>query len=585
MSTVTAQAKSVSQPLVRPGRQWLAPALFFGALWFVLCRHLGVEWSYNEQYNYGWFVPFFVAYLLWLRWTEGRAQSRPLRAGTAQRPSLRFIAAAAALLALVLLLPIRLFEIGNPGWRPLDWFHTCVVVGLTLLAIWAAGGRAWVTYFAFPILFFFVAVPWFNTIEEPIIQGLMRAAANIATEGLNAFGTPAQVEGSVIRINNGIVGVNEACSGVRSLQTSIMIGLLFGELYLLPVGRRVLLIVCTLALALIANCARSFFLVWVAAANGLPAMEKLHDLAGYAILLLVFAGAVLFARKLKSRNSRGENGISNSERESQPQSNVSHSAFRIPRSTFLLSPFSFLLFFSWLIAIEVAAESWYRAHERDLIPQPQWSVRWPTTAPRFHDIKLDERSRRLLRYDEGRGATWTEEPTLEPISTAADQSMSNRQGATAYLLYFFRWHPGQNNALLASVHRPDVCLPATGWEQTADHGVRYYRIDGSLAVPFRHFEFSHPAPGGGRQHAHAFYCLWEDRTKRGQDATTGDDALARGASEWTLAERWRVVAEGRRHLGQQAMELVLGNASKIDAHEAEERFTRLVANLIEPPKR
>jgi len=32
-----------------------------GALWFVLCRHLSGEWAINEQYNYGWFVPFFCA--------------------------------------------------------------------------------------------------------------------------------------------------------------------------------------------------------------------------------------------------------------------------------------------------------------------------------------------------------------------------------------------------------------------------------------------------------------------------------------------------------------------------------------------
>ena len=35
--------------------------VFLGLLWFVLCRHLSGEWRINEQYNYGWFVPFFAA--------------------------------------------------------------------------------------------------------------------------------------------------------------------------------------------------------------------------------------------------------------------------------------------------------------------------------------------------------------------------------------------------------------------------------------------------------------------------------------------------------------------------------------------
>src|SRR6266446_7218946 len=41
-----------------------------GALWFILFRQLSNEWSINEQYNYGWFVPFFALFLFWLRWQD-----------------------------------------------------------------------------------------------------------------------------------------------------------------------------------------------------------------------------------------------------------------------------------------------------------------------------------------------------------------------------------------------------------------------------------------------------------------------------------------------------------------------------------
>ena len=46
----------------------ISGGLFLAALWFILCRHLSGEWTFNEQYNYGWFVPFFALLLLWLRW-------------------------------------------------------------------------------------------------------------------------------------------------------------------------------------------------------------------------------------------------------------------------------------------------------------------------------------------------------------------------------------------------------------------------------------------------------------------------------------------------------------------------------------
>src|SRR5438552_18515657 len=95
--------------------------LFVAALWFGLCRELSGEWSINEQYNFGWFVPFFALYLFWLRWLdrpapEVRSQKLEVRS--------RLVAAIIGLAALLLLLPIRLFEIGTPEWRPLGWIHT-----------------------------------------------------------------------------------------------------------------------------------------------------------------------------------------------------------------------------------------------------------------------------------------------------------------------------------------------------------------------------------------------------------------------------------------------------------------------------
>src|SRR5262245_1642026 len=106
--------------------------LFLAALWFGLCRELSGEWSVNEQYSFGWFVPFFALYLFWLRW-----QDRPrteIRKGQTIAAAL-----AIAVAALLLLLPVRLFEIANPEWRLLAWVHAAAVVVLTLLLIWWAG--------------------------------------------------------------------------------------------------------------------------------------------------------------------------------------------------------------------------------------------------------------------------------------------------------------------------------------------------------------------------------------------------------------------------------------------------------------
>src|SRR6266513_464207 len=124
--------------------------LFLAALWFVLCRQLSGEWSVNEQYSYGWFVPLFAAFLFWLRWED-----RPTAESRKEKVESRKwgVAIGIAILALLVLFPVRLFEVANPDWRPVDWIHAAAVVALTLVVIWAAGGWAWVRHFAFPVCF------------------------------------------------------------------------------------------------------------------------------------------------------------------------------------------------------------------------------------------------------------------------------------------------------------------------------------------------------------------------------------------------------------------------------------------------
>ena len=625
-SSVIATTSSLEQSPAKVGGPYpfILLGLALGGLWLICCRHLSAEWSYNEQYNYGWFVPFFALYLFWLRW-EDRPEAEPeapaeapssklspsrraVRAG-GQAPKHRgLVAGLIAIPLLLLLLPLRLIEVANPDWRLVSWVHALAAVGLTLLLIWYMGGWPWLRHFAFPVIFVLVAVPWVSAIEAPIIQGLMPTVATIATETLSLFGIPAEVKGNLIQITGGVVGVNEACSGVRSLQTSIMIGLLFGELKRLRLFPRIMLVVAAVGLAFVANCGRAFFLVWIAATRGVPEVEHWHDTAGYAIVGIVFLGCLAVAQflgnakaesgkaeKLKSEDGRQRSEVSDRRSDVPPSvaaatygaasrsqpSEVSDQNDSTPqRSYFSLSAFQRFSFpsavltaaFAWMLTIELGVEAWYRAHERNLRPSAQWGVHWPESAPQFREVKIDERTRSILHNDEGRGAMWRD--PNDSLSTAA-------LGETTSLLYFFRWQPGHNSALLANAHRPDVCLPASGWRQTGDFGVRDYQISNNFAVPFRHFEFR--SEGSGRPRiAHAFYCVWEDRIPQTQSADASARGLFGDPSAWTRSERMQAVLQGRRHLGQQVMEYLVIEAGEIGAPQAEEAFAAKVRELVTP---
>jgi exosortase len=580
-------------------------ALTLLALWFVLCRQLSGEWSVNEQYSYGWFVPFFAAFLFWLRW-EDRPESRKEeiesrmepagaerhgrspkgeRVGASESKRNRLIAGAIGMVALLILFPVRLFEVANPDWRPLSWIHAFAVIGITLALLYLAGGWAWVKHFSFPVLFFLIAVPWITPIEEPIVQGLMRGVAAAASETITLFGIPARLEGNLIRVNTGLVGVNEACSGVRSLQTSLMIGLLFGELKRLSFAKRCLLVLGALAIAMIANFGRAFFLVWMAATRDISAVDRWHDLAGYTIVGVVFLGSLALTavlgrrREVEGRKSKVENerGVAAS------PAGVLTSDLRSPTFPFLLSTSYFLLSLAWLVAIEAGVEGWYRMHERGLVARERWTARWPETAKDFRDIHIDETTRRILRFDEGRGAMWKIAGSEKEGERRKAKGESGPEDGA--LLYFFRWRAGSNSALLANLHRPDVCLPASGWVQAGDYGIRSYAVSSTLSLPFRHFLFAQgtagPGTGGRQRFAHAFYCLREDRVRNESDASLAREEFAQQPSEWSRSERVSLVVQGRRHLGQQVMEFVMLSPREIAPDQAEAGFAKMVPELIE----
>jgi exosortase len=552
---VTTESPGEISPRKTSRGQMALAALVLAALWFVLCRHLSGEWSVNEQYSYGWFVPFFAAFLFWLRWDDRPAVDRGgQRTEVGSRSGI-----AIAICALLLLFPVRLFEVANPDWRPVGWVHAFAVIAITFVVIYHAGGWPWVKHFSFPILFFLVAVPWISPIEGPIVQGLMRIIASLAAETVSLCGIPAEVQGNLIRISSGVVGVNEACSGVRSLQTSIMIGLLFGELKRLSVRRRLVLFAGAIAIALVANLGRAIFLVWIASTREVSAVDRWHDVAGYAIVAVVFIGslalAALLARsgsKVERRKAKGENGEQKSNLRPPPS---------VFRPYFRLSPFPFLLCLFWLLAIEAGVEGWYRVHEKELTVVGSWNVRPPEKAPGFREIKIEENVRQTLRFDEGREVLWK--------SGAPGESTTN-------YLFFFRWNPGSSTVLRARAHRPDICLPSIGWRQVADLGAKNYPGPGNTSITARHVTFKQ---GQGNAVAHTFFCLQEDKIHR-QEARP-DLLLTQGVQpDWSMVARMRVVREGIRNLGQQVLETVLISSGPMDDAAAEEKFAQLVRDVV-----
>lgn len=520
----TAALPDLARSTTPPRGLWLfAPALLFLALlWFEVIRQLKPEWTLNPQYGYGWSVPFLSLYLIWKRWPE-----RPAPEAASARSFLIVLIVACA----VFFAPIRFVAEANPDWRLLSWALALLAVTMSILLTFLYGGWSWARYFAFPLLFFLVAVPWPTQLEQIVIQNLMRAVTAINVSMLNLAGVPAVQHGNVVEVGAGLIGIEEACSGVRSLQATLMISLFLGDLYSFSVVRRIVLVVAGAIFAFICNLVRTAILVWMGVHRGAAAIESWHDPAGLSILFVCLFGLWLLSLLLRRHADLA----------ASPPSIAN--LFPPSRSS---SSVVFIALALWLLLVEAGVQIWYRSHQSPAASS-RWVVQWPDSETSYKTVPIAPEAENLLHFNEGGGASW--------------QTGDGRN----WMMYFFRWMPGQTAARFVKIHRPDICLPASGMTMVNDDGIRLLNVNG-INLPVRSYRFNdHGAP------LHVFYCYWDARSSY-------ENAEAATEEDWSARGRVRAALRGRRELGAQMLEIVVWGYE--DDAEAAGALQRQLAQII-----
>ena len=506
-----------------PWSRWAPAIALLGILWLLIFNQQRLEWSVNVVYSYGWAVPFLALYLLYERWRARPAALAP--------PPVGALLAVAALL-LVAYLPVRVIQEANPDWVKINWMMAAIGIGLSLVALAAIGGIRFALYFAFPLLFCLSALPWPVWMETFLVQKLMHGNAAICAEVLTWCGIPAMASGNLIQVANNWVNVEEACSGIRSLQTAFMMSLFLGELYRLSVGRRVGLVGASFGIAFFINLLRTLLLTYLTTHDG--AADRWHDTVGIVGMLVCLAalwGAAEWFRPRRTEGARAAGASAATEFGRQP----------FPRWFAIAGC-------AWLVAAELTTAGWYSYHEKRMPPAVAWRVVWPEDAPHFHKGVFAECTLALLKFNDGATASW-EAP-----------------GGYAWQMYALNWRPGRVSKFLAQSHYPTVCLPATGLRLVAELGAWECRVNG-VRLPFMTYLFNQ----GGRD-VYVFHAIIEDRPLH-----PGEVASYRQVTSW---ERLVSVWHGERNLGQHVIGIALiGAASPGDAREI---AARVLQPVIQP---
>lgn len=205
--------------------------------WPILAR-LAEDWLTDGNYSHGLLIIPLSAYFAWERRNRVRRLPRqPTVAG--------LVVVIGGLLLLVAgLLGAELF---------LSRVSLLVVIGGAVLFV--LGWRALWTL-AFPISFLLLMIPIPSIVFNEVAFPLQLIASQVGQAGLQAAGVPVLREGNTIVLAYTTLEVAEACSGIRSLISLLSLGIVYAYFTDARLSVRLLILVSTVPVAVLANGAR-----------------------------------------------------------------------------------------------------------------------------------------------------------------------------------------------------------------------------------------------------------------------------------------------------------------------------------------
>ncbi len=275
-------------------------------------------WRVKEDYSFGWLVPLFTLYAVYDRWEQICARLREAAAAPAAAGWVRWTLNVAATLGLVFgalfFLLGAFYRAGagtsQPGTLALTLGMVAIVLPLLFFNVPVAGADApargagsgvmalftearfrVAALFIFPVLVWLISAPLVSAFESQVSLFLLRKVVTVVAFAFDLVGCPIEQQGNVLMLPRGPVGVEDACSGIRSLTACLFAGSFLGAMFLDRFWKKFVLVAAAMGFAFVMNLGRSLFLTAWAYNHGPEAITgTVHDVAGYAVLGLTCLG-------------------------------------------------------------------------------------------------------------------------------------------------------------------------------------------------------------------------------------------------------------------------------------------------------
>ncbi|MCU0766267.1 MAG: exosortase A [Gammaproteobacteria bacterium] len=245
------------------------------ALFWPTARSMVDTWVRNETFAHGFLILPISLWLAWHRRTELALLT----------PRASWLGLAGFVLAAILWLAGEV-----AGVLVVAQFG---LVAMIIAAVWSALGDAALRQLVFPLGFLFFAVP----MGEALVPPLMDFTADFTVALLRLSGIPVYREGLYFSIPSGNWSVVEACSGVRYLIASVTLGVLYAYLAYQSLRKRLLFIVASALVPILANGLRAYMIVMIGHLSDMRLATGVDHLIygwvffGFVMLVLFSVGA------------------------------------------------------------------------------------------------------------------------------------------------------------------------------------------------------------------------------------------------------------------------------------------------------
>lgn len=402
---------------------------------FAWAARLWSEWRTNPDLSHG-FLALPVVFLLWRRAGEGAAAAPGLRGGA----QLTLVGLAGGMLLVAA--PFATVYAVAMGWSsvPALFLLSVAMGGAAVLAgaLAAGDGVRWIrpgwAAWVIPAVIL-LSAPLPPATYARLTFGLQEFITAGVVETLRLFGVPAMRAGNIIHLGNTSVGVEEACSGVRSLVSCVLAGLVLSALMLRAPGRRAVLVLVAAPLALFTNFLRSLALTLLAR-GGVDIAGAWHDGLGFAVLGVTTALLAWLAASLEAGDRP----------DAAPAAEEGKPARGSPWPG-ALAACAVVLAASWVGYVAARTERRVEASG----PVPELARLVPAEAG--DEWAVQTRNDLYFYFD----ALQTEH-LLERVYHRRDG-----EGTTQITVYVAWWPAGRTSVSTVAAHTPESCWPGTGW--------------------------------------------------------------------------------------------------------------------------